>query len=211
MRWKLNLESPLISGMTTVADLLLLNFLWLVTSLPIVTVGASTAALYRVAMDMHQQKGDRLLKRYFQAWKANWKQATAIWIPSAAVLVLFLAAFRSFETLDGILGAPVKLVLCFVTLVMILVNAYAYAYLGFFEDKVAVIVKNSLGAAVQKLPITALIALINLAPLILLVFSVDLFLILLIFWLLIGVALSAYGNAKMILRVFSQVFLKSKE
>ena len=211
MRWKLNLESPLISGMTTVADLLLLNFLWLVTSLPIVTVGASTAALYRVAMDMHQQKGDRLLKRYFQAWKANWKQATAIWIPSAAVLVLFLAAFRSFETLDGILGAPVKLVLCFVTLVMILVNAYAYAYLGFFEDKVAVIVKNSLGAAVQKLPVTALIALINLAPLILLVFSVDLFLILLIFWLLIGVALSAYGNAKMILRVFSQVFLKSKE
>lgn len=211
MRWKLNLESPLISGMTTIADLLLLNFLWLVTSLPIVTVGASTAALYRVAMDMHQQKGDRLLKRYFQAWKANWKQATAIWIPSAAVLVLFLAAFRSFETLDGILGAPVKLVLCFVTLVMILVNAYAYAYLGFFEDKVAVIVKNSLGAAVQKLPITALIALINLAPLILLVFSVDLFLILLIFWLLIGVALSAYGNAKMILRVFSQVFLKSKE
>ena len=209
MRWKLNIESPLVSGMTTASDLLFLNFLWLLTSLPVVTIGASNAALYRVVMDMHQQKGGGLLKRYFRAWKENWKQATVIWLPTAAVIALFFFVFHSFETLNGMLGVPVKLILCFIMLLTVFINGYAYAYLGFFEDTVAVVLKNSLGAAIQKLPVTALIVFINLVPVILLVYSVELFMILLIFWLLIGIALSAYLNAKMILGVFEQVFLKS--
>ena len=83
--------------------------------------------------------------------------------------------------------------------------------ISFFDDRLAVILKNALGAALYRLPVSALIVLINLAPVLLLVFSVDLFIIALIFWLLIGVALSAYGNGKMILKVFQKVFLQPEE
>lgn len=211
MRWKLNLDSPLMRGVDIASELVFLNILWILTSLPVVTIGASTAAMYRVVLDMHLQTDGSNAKRYFRAWKENWKQATMLWLPTLAVLVLFFIVFQSFETLDGSLGLAVKLLLCFVTLVTLMINAYGYAYMCFFEDKLLTVVKNALGLAVQKLPITAGIVLINIAPIILLVFSVELFMILLIFWLLIGVALSSYINARMVFRIFNQTFLNSSE
>lgn len=211
MGWKLNLDSPLMRGVSLASELVFLNILWLLTSLPVITIGASTAAMYRVVLDMHLQTDGSHIKRYFRAWKENWKQATLLWLPTMAVLVLFFYVFQSFEILDGSLGLAVKLLLCFVTLVTLMVNAYGYAYLCFFEDTLSTVVKNAIGLAVQKLPITAGIVLINIAPLILLVFSVELFLMLLIFWLLIGVALSSYINAKMIFRIFNQTFLNGSE
>jgi len=211
MRWKLNLDSPLMRGVGIASELVFLNILWILTSLPVVTIGASTAAMYRVVLDMHLQIDGSNVKRYFLAWKENWKQATMLWLPTLAVLVLFFFVFQSFEILDGSLGLAVKLLLCFVTLATLMINAYGYAYLCFFEDTLSTVVKNAIGLAVQKLPVTAGIVLINIAPIILLVFSVELFMILLIFWLLIGVALSSYINAKMIFRIFNQVFLNSSE
>lgn len=211
MKWKLNIESPLVSGMMTASDLLILNCLWILTSLPVVTIGASTAALYRVVLDMHLQADGGNIKRFFRAWKENWKQATMLWLPTLAVLVLFFFVFQSFEILAGSIGFAIKLLLCLVTLVTLMINAYGYAYMCFFEDKLITVAKNAFGLAVQKLPITAGMVLINMAPLILLVLSAQLFMILLIFWLLIGVALSSYINAKMIFRIFNQTFLNDSE
>ena len=149
MRWKLNLDSPLMRGVDIASELVFLNILWILTSLPVVTIGASTAAMYRVVLDMHLQTDGSNAKRYFRAWKENWKQATMLWLPTLAVLVLFFIVFQSFETLDGSLGLAVKLLLCFVTLVTLMINAYGYAYMCFFEDKLLTVVKNALGLAVQ--------------------------------------------------------------
>jgi len=201
MKWKLNLESPLVSGMTAVFDLIVLNLLWILTSLPVITAGASTAALYRVVLDMHQHKHSSNLKRYFSAWKENWKQASILWIPSVAVFALFVYGV----SVIGWTELPLKLPLCFALLLVLMVNAYGYAYLCFFQDTVATVLKNSLLLALRYLPRTALMIAINLLPFILLILSPDLFIICLIFWLMIGVALSAYINGKLILHAFAQI------
>lgn len=68
-----------------------LNLLWFLCSIPIVTIGASTTALYDVAMRIAEERDGDLAQQFFRAFKLNFKQATAIWLPLLA-LGVFLGA-----------------------------------------------------------------------------------------------------------------------
>jgi len=65
-----------------------LNLLWVVCSLPIFTIGASTTALYSVACKIAKNEEGDLTQQFFRAFRANFKQATLIWVP---LLVLGIA------------------------------------------------------------------------------------------------------------------------
>lgn len=72
-------DSGFWSAMERVFDWMVLNLLWLVTSLPLVTVGVSTAALTEVSHRMEQGEELPVFKSYFKAWAKHWKTATALW------------------------------------------------------------------------------------------------------------------------------------
>lgn len=57
-----------------------LNLLWFVCSIPIVTLGASTTALYAVTLKLARDEGSNVTAMFFQAFKANFKQATVLWL-----------------------------------------------------------------------------------------------------------------------------------
>ena len=82
-------SNPLIRGLTKLADLMWLNALFIVTSLPIITIGASTAALYYETMRIVAGEESYITKDYFRAFKENFKKATIIWLISALLLCLF--------------------------------------------------------------------------------------------------------------------------
>ena len=68
-----------------------LNLLWAVCSIPIVTIGASTTALYYVMLKLARGEEGNVTKMFFQAFKENFKQATVLWLILFAV-GLFLGA-----------------------------------------------------------------------------------------------------------------------
>lgn len=102
-----------------------LNLLWALCSLPIVTAGASTTALYSVAMKIAEEREGDLTKQFFQAFRENFKQATAVWLILLAVGaflggdIYVLTHLRSSAT-----GTPA----IFWTLVLALVIAACIAY-----------------------------------------------------------------------------------
>ena len=66
-----------------------LNLLWLICSLPIVTIGASTTALYYAALKVVREEETNIGAKFFHSFKENFKQATALWLMLlAAGLVL---------------------------------------------------------------------------------------------------------------------------
>lgn len=83
-------NSPLGRWLAFFLDALLISLAWVVCSIPIVTIGASTAALHRVAQNWMRDRSDCDLKTYFQAFKENFKGGTAVWlillIPLAVIL-----------------------------------------------------------------------------------------------------------------------------
>lgn len=71
--------------------LLLLNFLFLLTSIPVVTIGASKVALFAATTAMVEQKGGSIAMIYFKAFKKNFWQSTRLWGLSAlSIWIVYL-------------------------------------------------------------------------------------------------------------------------
>lgn len=142
------LDGPVMRFLSLLTDLIFLNILWFVCSLPLVTVGASTTACYYVGMRM--TRGDySVAKDFFRSFRQNFKQATILWM----ILVL-LGAFLYFDfcfmeagTFPG--QSVVKVILLALSALTIFVALYAFPLLAQFENKLKATVKNAMMLALK--------------------------------------------------------------
>ena len=127
--------------MSKLWDLIVLNILWLVTSIPVITVGASTTALYASVYLAAENKEGYLVRRFFTEFKKNFKQATAIWL----ILLLAGGVMTADLCIMGVLGTAVNqalggVVVGVVTVVLaavLLTFLYAFPMQARYENKVA--------------------------------------------------------------------------
>ncbi|MBP3398965.1 MAG: YesL family protein [Erysipelotrichaceae bacterium] len=120
-----------------IPHIVLLGVLWLVTSLPIITIGASTTALYSCIFQFRQDHHKKLIPLYFEQFKFHFKQATIIWmILLAASLILGIDVFyciqRNDEMMFVICGTASAVLLTFTLLILMNV----FAYLSKFENSI---------------------------------------------------------------------------
>ena len=81
--------------LTQVADVLLAGVLWLVCSIPVVTVGASTAAMYQVLLNVLDGREDGVLRDFFGAFRRRFGFYTKLWLVLLALgLFLYFRVFR---------------------------------------------------------------------------------------------------------------------
>ncbi len=83
-------DSPLMSFLNTVFDLMFLNILCFVCCIPIITIGPALAAKYDVAMRIVRKEEPTIFRPFFRAFKNNFKQSIIIWS------VLLVACFLLF-------------------------------------------------------------------------------------------------------------------
>ncbi len=57
-----------------------LNFLWFICCLPVITIGASTTALYYTSFKIAKDEGSFITTMFFRSFRQNFKQATVIWL-----------------------------------------------------------------------------------------------------------------------------------
>lgn len=79
-------DSPVMDFISTVADLIILNLLFVICSIPIVTFGAAYSAKYYVAMKKIRGEETGTVVPFFKAFKRNFKQSTIAW---AVMLVAY--------------------------------------------------------------------------------------------------------------------------
>ncbi|MGN0294433.1 MAG: DUF624 domain-containing protein [Lachnospiraceae bacterium] len=82
-------EFKIMDVLSRLMDLLVLNFLFLLTSLPIITIGASLTALFSVSMKVVHDEESYISKNYVHAFRENFLQATAaflVFIPAGGLL-----------------------------------------------------------------------------------------------------------------------------
>lgn len=75
-----NPESKIVKFIYKVSYSSWLNILWFICSIPIVTIGASTTALYYVSLKMARDKESSVTKEFFRAFRDNFKKSTIIWL-----------------------------------------------------------------------------------------------------------------------------------
>lgn len=202
-----NPDSRIMIFLSRVADLVILNILWLVCCIPVVTIGASTTAMYHVIRHWQKDSVSSVVRDFFQSFKEDFKQATPVYlillIPTAAVV---MNAMLIFNPENSAAVPSYLLVIWFISaLILLFISSFVYPVMAFFADTIFKTLRNAMVLALANLPRTILISILNLLPVILLFVNLSFFLQSSIFWLLIGGALVAYLNMSILKPVFKKL------
>ena len=86
------INNSVIDGINRIVDSVILCFLFLLCSIPIFTIGASTTALYYTMLKVVQNDRSYISKEFFSCFKKNFKQSTLVWL-----MLLGIYAFLGFD------------------------------------------------------------------------------------------------------------------
>ena len=165
-----NPDSKFSQIMSRVFDLMIMNLIFVFTSIPIITIGANYTALYYVTLKMIKNEESYIWKSYWKSWRQNFRQATAIWL-----IFLILGVFLVLDILlvNQMTGPATYLRYLFFVLLFVwgMVLTYVFPVLSRFDNTVRQTIKNSLLMSIRHLPWTVVMVVINLLPLILLIFA----------------------------------------
>ena len=131
------LDSPLIETLTRIGDIICLSVLWLVFSLPVVTIGASNAALYAAVYRCLRQNKAGIWKNFKNAFVGNFKVATLAWIAELLALAVLSAdalVFRSLWLSGETMGPLYWVALAFLAAALTW-TAYVAAYTARFTGR----------------------------------------------------------------------------
>lgn len=190
---KSGFDNPFIQLLTRIGDLILLNVLFLICCVPIVTIGASAAALTKVTQDIAMDTDAGVFMPFFRAFRDNFKQATLLWL-GVAVIIAALASYRLIISAfcTGSASAVLGGILFVVTAVLLGIAVYLLPLMVRYENTLREIIRNGAILAICKLPRTIAMALMVAFPLIIFALSVETFADVLVFWLLFGCAFTSY-------------------
>ncbi|MBE6981473.1 MAG: DUF624 domain-containing protein [Ruminococcaceae bacterium] len=206
-----SLDNPFWRSLNTVADMLILNLLYVACCLPVITVGAATSALYAVSMKLASKDEDIYVTRsFFRAFVSNFKQATLIWLIFLGIGAFLLYDLYLVNVLYNLQWLEVVLlILCGYYLLCI---SYVFVLQSRYENTFGKTIRNSLLLAIANiLPWSLLIGGINVLPLLVMWFQPGNMPVLIPVMLVGGYAASAYINSKIFNRVFARYHTKEEE
>lgn len=131
-----SLDGPIYRIGTEIADAMILTLYWIVCSLPIITVGASTTAVFYVYGKKIRDEDSYITRDFFRSFKENFKQS----IPITLILgVLWISCGMYMFILNGYPeGAPfyIAAIALFFTVEVTVLTLYVYGILSRFHMSV---------------------------------------------------------------------------
>lgn len=189
------------SFMNRLGDLVFLNLVFLITCIPIVTIGDALISLYSVSLRMARGEEGYVVRGYFKAFKENFKQGLCVGIVLEIILtILGLDAWFLYHSTESYRNAGLMVtVAALVFLVMVM--QFLFPLMARYENTISNTIRNAVLLSISKLPYTIALILIGAIPAILVYFSFYVW----IYVILGGIAVSALLQCKVLRRVFSKI------
>lgn len=203
-------DSRFMRYMSRLADLMLLNLLFLLTSIPIVTIGASKTALYSVCFRLGTDREGGTVRDYFQAFRENFAQATGLWLLEVLLVGSTLLCALLFRSMNGWLHG-LRVLFLGLCVVAVMLFGYAFPLLSRFENSVWGTLRNGLLLSVGYLPRSLVIGALNVFPFAMMVVDFYSFLKVAFLWVALWFAAAAYANCQLLKKVFAPYLAQEEE
>ena len=197
-------DSLLIRFLTKVCDLLFLNIILVLSCATIVFSGAAVTSLYAVTLKMIRGEDYDPIKGYIRAVWNNFILSVPA-TPLFFVEVMLISVLRTVLYAETLMMSPVLFVL--LAIVAVLLTAflsYLLPLLARFDNTFLQHLGNAARLALANLPVTCLLTVVNLLPLLLCMLFPSLLGVVFAFWLLFGFALGAWVNSFYLNRIFGR-------
>ncbi len=165
-----SVDGPLYKFMTRLQDMMKLNFMWLLCSLPIVTMGAATTAAYTITLKMTDDKEGYIAGPFWKEFKANLKKGSImgmIVLFALYALYLDIQLFQKAES-NNMMFLIVAIIGGFL---LVMHSIYAFPLLARYENTVINTMRNSYSIAAKFLGKTFFLIVVLLVEYVIFTFS----------------------------------------
>ena len=167
-----NLDSPVWSFMGKVADLVILNIIAIICSIPIFTIGATWTAVYFVTIRIVRKEEGYVIRDFFRSFKENFKQATIIWILALIIGAIILVDILIYRVMPDKMPQIVMIVVSIFAFLMLGTTAYVFPLLSRFHNTIKNTIKNAFILSIANVPYTILFIVLLILPFVLLDFLI---------------------------------------
>ena len=155
---------PVNDLMGRVFDLVVLNWLFILCCIPIITIGASMTALHRVLLQMVRGDDAYFVRDFFGTFRREFRQSTLLWLPMLLTAVVLLAdQILILPAFEGALRLGLFIATVFFEVFWLVLLIYAFPMLARYVNPLRQTLKNAFLVAIWKFPQTILCAAIYLA------------------------------------------------
>lgn len=194
-------ENGLMRFLSRIADLIILNLLWLVCSIPIITIGASTTALYAVMLKIVKNEEGYMVRGFLEAFRQNFKKSTVIWL-----IILVIGTILGIDLWVSGVGrtaalSVVQVLALVMAAVLVSVAIYSFALQARFENTVKNTMKNAWILTFARLPHTVVMLILTIGSFGLTFVNVKVMMYGLITWSMIGVSVVTWLNCILLKKI----------
>ena len=204
-------DSALSNGLAHVVDLLILNILWIICSLPVITLGVSTAALYYSMIKLVREKDCGITKMFFHSFFQNLKQGCGLTILFLISGIILYSGIQTYSIIGGLFGKIAMVVLSVLLIMWGILFSYVFPLLAQFDNTIKNTIKNAFIISISNLGKTLIITVLNAVPIILLWGMPYILVVSLPIWLFWGIALIAFINSKLFVKIFDKYIATEEE
>ena len=186
-----------------ISDIIILNFLFIIFSIPIITIGASSSALYTVSLKKTNEENISVFKEFMRSFKSNFKISTLAWIFTIILAsMLFLDFYISNLISIKFIGLVLKFISTLVSILLIFNITYLFPMISKFDNKLKNTIINSTIISIQYLPYTIIMSILNVLWIVLLFSLWNSYHYILFFYIIMGFGIVSYINSIILNRIF---------
>jgi uncharacterized membrane protein YesL len=152
-------EGPLMTALSKLADIVICNLMFVLFSLPIITFGASLAALYTCMLRLveDEDRDDGLIFRTFWfAFRDNFKQATLLWLICLGGIAFLSAYYWTVHSLAASFSRVYQITFFILVLLFFFGFLYLFPLQARYENSIRNTLRNAWLMSVAALPWTLL-------------------------------------------------------
>lgn len=210
MRFSFNIDSKLWQFFDYAGDLVVLNLLFILTSIPIVTIGASVTAMNAVLFKKREKRIDSVKSEYFKDFKENFKNSTIIWLIFLTFVFVCGLNFIFITNTDPANRGMLLILIGAILAVMSMTVLYSFAMLARFENDWLTTVSKAFVINIMSFPYSVVIFLVLVASVLISIQTYMAILVASAVWMMIGFALVGYLCCDMFYRAFRRFTWKEE-
>lgn len=190
-----SLDGPFYRIGNIIADIMILSLVWLLFSIPIVTIGASTTALFYVTTRRISNREGYLLRDFWTSFKTNFVQSTVVWVILLLVAAILFINIYNIDVVGDTRWIILPFQICFL-IELVLISVYIFPIIARFDMKLKTLFKTAFYMA-NKHIFTSITCVVLAGAIIL---ASLLYMLLFV----VAIGLYAFGASYLIMRVFKK-------
>ena len=199
-------ENPVMRFLARLVDLVALNVITILYSLPLITAGGALTAMNYVLLHLHRDEETYIFRMFRKSFRENFRQGIPEGLLVLAAVVITAVDMLALHGSESRTATMMMIVITVIAVMVFVMSVYMFALQSRYENTVAQTILNAARLTLTYLPRSAVMAVIWFIWILMLVY---LYKAASLFFMMFGLTLPGYLCAMLYNRVFED--LESEE